>query len=95
MAIYCLYSVQHPTSRIQKNIESDDIFVQDLKDSLGSTLDETFEMFDKLQDSIELLSLDVEIKKETLGTIESLKTQLKLSTVKVNSQDKLRINEEE
>jgi translation initiation factor IF-2 len=79
----------------EKNIESDDIFVQDLKDSLGSTLDETFEMFDKLQDSIELSSLDVEIKKETLGTIESLKTQLKLSTVKVNSQDKLRINEEE
>ncbi len=79
----------------EKNIESDDIFVQDLKDSLGGALEETFEIFDKLQDSIELSSLDVEIKKETLGTIESLKTQLKLSTVNVNSQDKLKINEEE
>jgi len=79
----------------EKNIESDDIFVQDLKDSLGGALEETFEIFDKLQDSIELSSLDVEIKKETLGTIESLKTQLKLSTVNMNSQDKLKINEEE
>ena len=72
-----------------------DIFVQDLKDSLGGALEETFEIFDKLQDAIELSSLDVEMKKETLGTVESLKTQLKLSTVKMNSQDKLKINEEE
>jgi hypothetical protein len=79
----------------EKNIESDDIFVQDLKDSLGGALEETFEIFDKLQDAIELSSLDVEMKKETLGTIESLKTQLKLSTVNMNSQDKLKINEEE
>tara|TARA_Y100000389_G_scaffold170340_1_gene177254 strand:+ start:3855 stop:4100 length:246 start_codon:yes stop_codon:yes gene_type:complete len=79
----------------EKNIESKDIFVQDLKDSLGGALEETFEIFDKLQDAIELSSLDVEMKKETLGTIESLKTQLKLSTVNMNSQDKLKINEEE
>jgi len=79
----------------EKNIESKDIFVQDLKDSLGGALEETFEIFDKLQDAIELSSLDVEMKKETLGTIESLKTQLKLSTVNMNSQYKLKINEEE
>tara|TARA_X000000368_G_scaffold209038_1_gene165095 strand:- start:102 stop:347 length:246 start_codon:yes stop_codon:yes gene_type:complete len=79
----------------EKNIESKDIFVQDLKDSLGGALEETFEIFDKLQDAIEFSSLDVEMKKETLGTIESLKTQLKLSTVNMNSQDKLKINEEE
>jgi len=79
----------------EKNIESKDIFVQDLKDSLGVALEETFEIFDKLQDAIELSSLDVEMKTETLGTIESLKTQLKLSTVNMNSQDKLKINEEE
>ena len=79
----------------EKNIESKDIFVQDLKDSLGGALEETFEIFDKLQDAIEFSSLDVEMKKETLVTIESLKTQLKLSTVNMNSQDKLKINEEE
>lgn len=82
----------------EKNIEGDDIFVQDLKDSLGGTLDETFEIFNKLLDSIKLSSLDVETKKDTLDTIESLKTQLMLSTVNVLSEDKrnkLEINEEE
>ena len=66
-----------------------------LSDINKDTLEETFEIFDKLQDAIELSSLDVEMKKETLGTIESLKTQLKLSTVNMNSQYKLKINEEE
>jgi hypothetical protein len=82
----------------EKNIEGDDIFVQDLKGSLGGTLDETFEIFNKLLDSIKLSSLDVETKKDTLDTIESLKTQLMLSTVNVLSEDKrnkLEINEEE
>ena len=82
----------------EKNIEGDDIFVQDLKDSLGGTLVETIEIFNKLLDSIKLSSLDVETKKDTLDTIESLKTKLKLSTVNVLSEDKrnkLEINEEE
>ena len=82
----------------EKNIEGDDILGQDIKGSLGGTLDETFEIFNKLLDSIKLSSLDVETKKDTLDTIESLKTQLMLSTVNVLSEDKrnkLEINEEE
>ncbi|MDC1070734.1 hypothetical protein OAQ50_00500 [Acidimicrobiia bacterium] len=84
----------------EKKTESDDNLVQDLQDSLGDTLDETFEIFNKLLDSIKLSSLNEETKKETINNIESLQNQFQLSTVNVKDinkdrQNKLRTNEEE